>query len=209
MTVTLFFAMPETAYVRNLVRAEATDASAPIDKESNAKHAEYNGFEEHDDPRKYTFVQSLKLFHGKFTEEPILKMFIRPIGLLLLPPVLWATLVMSVLIGFSVAISSNFSTAFSQVYKFEPYQSGLCFISAFVGSVVGIAFGGHLTDLVADRFTKRNRGIREPEMRLPVPIMSTCAAPVSLILYGVGIQHKWHWMVPTLGLGLREYRVQH
>jgi hypothetical protein len=46
------------------------------------------------------------------------KMFVRPFGLILLPPVLWATLVMSVLVGFAVALSS--ACELMSRWAFEP-----------------------------------------------------------------------------------------
>jgi hypothetical protein len=39
-------------------------------------------------------------------------------------------------------------------------------------------------------------------MRLPSIAISAVTAPLALVLYGVGIGQKLHWMVPTLGLGL-------
>lgn len=205
MTIVLCFTMPETSYNRNSVQTEVANTSTPLDKEDGTDHTENVGFREQSIPKKHTYLQELRCFHGKFTEEPLVKIFVRPIGLLILPPVLWATLVMSVLIGFLVAVASTFSTAFGQVYKFEPYQSGLCFISALIGSLVGIAFGGKFTEVVADYFTKKNGGVREPEMRIPAIIISILAAPTALVLYGVGIQNRLHWMVPTIGLSLRKY----
>jgi hypothetical protein len=71
-------------------------------------------------PRKRTFVQNLAFFHGKFIEESYWKVFYRPVVLLVLPSILWATLVMSVTIDFLVAISSNFASAFADTYDFAP-----------------------------------------------------------------------------------------
>lgn len=204
MTIVLCFTMPETSYIRNPVPAETASAVSPLDKEGSTDYTENADFREQSIPKKHTYLQELRLFHGKFTEEPLVKIFVRPIGLLILPTVLWATLVTSVLIGFLVAVSSTFSSAFGEVYKFEPYQSGLCFISALIGSLVGIAVGGKFTEVVADYFTKRNGGVREPEMRLPAIVISVLAAPTALVLYGVGIQKRLHWMVPTIGLALRK-----
>ena len=62
-----------------------------------------------------------------------------------------------------------------------------------------------MSDKMADWFTKRNGGIREPEMRLPSIAISLITTPLGLILYGVGIQKQLHWMCPTVGLGLREF----
>ncbi|KAL6689968.1 major facilitator superfamily domain-containing protein [Trichoderma pleuroticola] len=203
MTIVLCFTMPKTSYIRNPVQIEAADASTPLDKEGGTDHTEHVGSRDQSIPKKHTFLQQLRCFHGKFTQEPLIKIFVRPIGLLILPSVMWATLVMSVLIGFLVAVASTFSTAFGQVYKFEPYQSGLCFISALIGSLVGIAFGGKFTEVVTDYFTKKNGGVGEAEMRIPAIIISILAAPTGLALYGVGIQKRLHRMVPTIGLSLR------
>jgi hypothetical protein len=116
-------------------------------------------------------------------------------------------LVFAVTIGFLVAITSNFATAFSDTYNFTSWQCGLCFVSGLVGSFLGIAFGGHISDWTADWFTQRNGGIREPEMRLPSIAIGGAFAPVALILYGVGINNQLHWMVPTLGLGMLNFAI--
>lgn len=149
-----------------------------------------------------SYVEKLRIFNGVFTSEPIYKIFLRPLVLICLPPVLWAALVESVTIGFLVAVTSNVDTAFSSTYGFESWQVGLCFISACLGSIIGIPAGGQLGDIVADYFTRRNGGIREPEMRLPAMIPSLITTPLGLILYGVGIQKSLHWICPTIGLGL-------
>jgi MFS family permease len=56
---------------------------------------------------KPSYWSTIRLFSGEtYTDESLWKMFIRPFGLVILPPVLWATLVMSAVIGFGVALSS-------------------------------------------------------------------------------------------------------
>lgn len=155
-------------------------------------------------PPKETYWQHLRPWTGKvYTQESFWRMFFRPFGLILLPTVFWATIVMSVTIGFLVAVVSNFATAFSATYGFTAWQSGLCFISGMIGCFLGTFVGGPFSDWVADYFTQRNGGIREPEMRLPAIIPSVIAAPLALLLYGFGIAREWHWMVPTVALGLR------
>jgi MFS family permease len=206
LTLVVFFTMPETSFNRSpaTVPIDLHGASKLYDKSAEStdgtviRHLESGSA----GPLvKRSYVQNLRIYNGQLTKESLFKLFLRPIALLALPPVLWATLVMSVTIGFLVAISSNFAAAFQATYNFKPYQSGLCFISGFLGSLAGILCGGHLSDLVANFFTKRNGGIREPEMRLPSICVSLVVAPVGLILYGVGINNHLHWMVATLGLG--------
>jgi hypothetical protein len=65
-------------------------------------------------------------------------------------------------------------------------------VAAFIGSAIGIFFGGTVSDWTANYFTKRNGGIREPEFRLPSISIGMITSPLALILYGVGIQHELH-----------------
>ena len=209
VTLIVYFTFPETAYNRSpdthgittTLHAESGAYHMKMpDEEGNIQHVEVRP-RQRAKTRDY-WIQGLGLYHGTFTEETIWNMTIRPILLLALPPVLWATLVMSVTIGFITAITSNVSPAFSTAYGFEAWQSGLCFFAAVIGALLGILFGGHLSDWIADYFTRRNGGIREPEMRLPAIMISVITGPLALALYGVGINNGLHWMVPTLGIGL-------
>ncbi|KAM0558077.1 hypothetical protein ACHAPJ_005244 [Fusarium lateritium] len=72
---------------------------------------------------------------------------------------------------------------------------------------IGAFFGGRFSDMVADRLTRGNNGIRQPEMRLPAIIISVFTTPLALVLYGVGIDRAWHWIVPTIGLGLLNFSI--
>ncbi|EME78795.1 uncharacterized protein MYCFIDRAFT_157527 [Pseudocercospora fijiensis CIRAD86] len=186
VTILVFFTMPETSYTRS----PAVLAARP-----------------HQQPPKRSYLHGLNLYTGTYTSESLLKLFMRPVLMLLLPPVIWATLVMSVTIGFLVAITSNFAPAFSTTYNFNSWQSGLCFIAGLVGAVIGIALGGNFSDWTANFFTRRNGGIREPEFRLPAMTIGLVTAPLALVLYGAGIEHRWHWMLPTLGLGLLNFSI--
>jgi MFS family permease len=215
ITLIVYATFPETAYNRSpvadgitttlrLTPGGSTVRNTKSDGEAGAVEYVEESVPEHTQHRVY-WSQGLKLYHGTFTEESIWSMAIRPVMLLALPPVLWATLVMSVTIGFIVAITSNVAPAFAQTYGFEAWQSGLCFFAAVIGALLGILCGGHFSDWVADYFTKRNGGIREPEFRLPAIMISVITGPLALVLYGVGINNKLHWIVPTLGIGLSKF----
>jgi MFS family permease len=196
----LLFTVPETSYSR-------TDYSSPSSLETSSDLPASTVTEERErqpSVRKMSYVESLMVFKAAGTSENIFKMMIRPFGLIFLPPVLWSALSLGVTIGFLVAVTSNSAAAFNQTYGFASYQVGLCYVAGIIGSLLGLPAGGHLGDKVADILTKRNNGIREPEMRLPAVMISAITAPLALILYGVGIQYKLHWICPTIGLGLRK-----
>ncbi len=211
--VALIFTMPETLYLRSNVPVPAAPQSldrVPIEKgagvEVNAAQVEHanEGYEGNEAPipAKHTYWQRHNFHRGSHTKEPLWELFIRPVFLLVLPSVLWSSLVFAVNIGFYIAVSSNAALGFQQAYGFEAYQTGLCFLGTVIGGVVGVAAGGVLTDKVADLFTRRNGGLRDPEMRLPAIIISLVLGPVALMLYGVGLGHRLHWIVPTIGLSI-------
>ncbi|KAH7039033.1 major facilitator superfamily domain-containing protein [Macrophomina phaseolina] len=216
-TLLIILTFPETEYERGPVTASESDSAKEV--ELGKGEAEGAGFSvasrietatsatTRPPPAKRSFVRDLRIFSGVHTKESLWKMFWRPCVMLFLPPVFWATLVMAVTIGFLVAISSNFASAFATAYHFEPYQAGLCFISSIIGSLIGIFFGGHFSDWVADYLTKRNGGVREPEMRLPAVMISVVTAPLALVLYGEGIGLELHWMCATIGLGLLNFSI--
>jgi hypothetical protein len=192
-TVVVFFCFPETFYPRDPLQPRFYAEDGTAEPGRNEPEAI---------PPKKTYIQSLALFSGIHTKESVLRMFLRPLGLIIIPPVLWAALVMSVTIGFLVAVTSNLAPAFQQYYGMTPWQCGLCNIAAVIGSLLGIWVGGTFSDKVADYFTKRNGGIREPEMRLPAMAVSLVTGPLALVFYGVGVNNHIHWILPTIGLGL-------
>jgi MFS family permease len=192
----LIFTVPETSYVRK------DHYDTPSSDASDEKQVSTVREETQSSTKKKNYIESLLVFKTAGTSENFFKMMIRPFGLIILPPVLWAALSLAVTIGFLVAVTSNSAAAFNETYGFASYQVGLCYIAAVIGSLIGLPAGGYLSDKVANILTKRNNGIREPEMRLPAVMISAITAPLALVLYGVGIQYKLHWICSTIGLGL-------
>ncbi|KAL6828593.1 MFS general substrate transporter [Trichoderma camerunense] len=197
----LLFTVPETSYSR-IDDYSSPPADTPSDLSTSTTTQGVLP-----SPKKMSYFETLLVFKAASTKENLFKMMIRPFGLIVLPPVLWSALALAVTIGFLVAVSSNSASAFNTTYGFASYQVGLCYIAGVIGSLLGLPAGGHLGDKVADILTKRNGGIREPEMRLPAVMISAITAPLALVLYGVGIQYKLHWICPTIGIGLLNFSI--
>ncbi|KAI1633838.1 MFS transporter [Biscogniauxia mediterranea] len=207
VTFLVLFTFPETQYRRQLLIIDSGDSTTKLE-DSKSSTGPYNPTQveavgsQNSLPPKRTFLQNMRVFSGVYTSETLPSMMFRPIMAIILPAVLWASLVNSVTIGMIVVLSANFSTAFSTIYGFQPWQSGLTYISTIVGSLVAILCGGHFTDWVADKLTIRNGGLRTPEMRLPAIIISLITGPLACVLYGVGFGKELHWMVAVIGIGL-------
>ncbi|PWN51797.1 MFS general substrate transporter [Violaceomyces palustris] len=147
--------------------------------------------------------KSLRIWKGSQTKEGYFTLLVRPIGTWLLPAVVWAALVYAGIVAFMVAINTNVAAAFSPPpYLFSIQDIGFVGWSGVIGVIVGMAIGGPAIDWISARLIRRNGGVQEPEMRIPSIIVPLIFSPLGLSLYGAGVQHQWHWIVPVVGNGL-------
>ncbi|KEZ43093.1 hypothetical protein SAPIO_CDS4966 [Scedosporium apiospermum] len=203
LVLLIALSMPETAYRReSQSNPDPADEIGDISK-TGGLVAHVEGSQQREETAsKAPWRQSLNMFTGRKTEESLWLIFIRPVVMLVIPPVLWAILVLGVNVGFTVAISTSVASSFTVVYGFTTWHIGLVWLSNLIGCVLGMPFAGKLSDRVADMFTRRNGGIREGEMRLPTMVIGMVLMPVSIILYGLGLNYQLHWIVPTIALGI-------
>lgn len=197
-TALIFFTMPETAYQREVGRFEEGTSESKTSEVSEVEHVQT----EADIPPKKSFLQLMAFNSSVLTHESIWKIAFRPVPVILLPGVLWSTISFGIGIGIFVVMGTTAANAFTEIYGFSVWQIGMVWISSIVGNLLGMPFGGYFSDWVASRATMKNGGIREPEMRLPAVSIAMICYPGSLLLYGLGIHYKAHWMVPVLGIFL-------
>jgi MFS family permease len=77
---------------------------------------------------------------------------------------------------------------------------GLFNFAIFAGCIIGLFTAGPLSDWVSDRATAGNRGVREPEMRLPAMIPYVLIMILCNIITAVGYERDWPWQ-PIVILG--------
>jgi MFS family permease len=203
-TILIFFSMPETAFQRGMQSRPPPEY--PTEKDPDVSQIEHVvNPSSNPVPAKKSYLQRMAFNQAPLTQESIWKIAMRPIPVILLPPILWSTVSFGIGIGIFVIMGTTAATAFSQVYHFEIWQVGLVWIASVIGNLLGIPFGGYFSDWVANRATSKNGGVREPEMRLPAVSVAMISYPGSLLLYGLGIHYTVHWIVPTLGIFLCKY----
>lgn len=78
----------------------------------------------------------------------------------------------------------------------------MVFLSPFVGSLIGTYFCGRFADMVANWYTKRNGGVREPEMRLPTCLLAAVLMFLGAVMAGLTYKYKTHWIGPIVGFGV-------
>lgn len=130
------------------------------------------------------------------------KTFLRPFILLTYPTVMWASFVYGLSLGWNVILGSFVGPLFAPQYGFGPQAQGLVFLSPFVGTLVGTWLCGPLSDKIANFYTMRNDGFREPEMRLlacvPAAVLTFLGALITSLTY----VNNTHYMGPIIGYGI-------
>jgi MFS family permease len=137
-------------------------------------------------PRK-TYRQRLALLTP--SNQPIAHHFYQPIVVLFtFPAVAYAALTYGTLLACMALMSSTQAVYLLQPpYNFGPSGVGLMNIAPFVGSVFGFFAGGHLNDKAIMWFSRRNRGIYEPEMRLWLTLASAVLLPGGILMFGLAL----------------------
>ena len=151
-----------------------------------------------------TFRQTLKPWNGRLRRETWLKVAIRPFILFAYPAILWSTLVYALSVGWLIVLSESVASIYRnpETYNFNAIQTGLVYISPFIGGILGTAVAGKVSDIIVRFLSRRNDGVYEPEFRLIMagPVMvSTC---IGLMGFGWSAQVRDNYMVPTVMFGV-------
>ena len=88
----------------------------------------------------------------------------------------------------------------SQVFAAAPYNFSSTAIGFFnfailIGGLLGLLTAGPVSDWISMRATRKNRGIREPEMRLPTMIPYVIIMMIGNFVVAFGYQQQWNWKV--------------
>lgn len=211
--ISMFFFMPETKYTGP--RPQSYPAGTEVDDDEkvgverieNSRDNNKEGCGERIEsapqgPPKRGFLRNLALWEKPDPDVSLRNAFLRPFILVTYPTVLWACLVYGASLGWNVILGATVAQLFTGQYGFDSQAQGLVFLSPFVGSLIGSWLCGSLSDSIANYFTKKNEGIREPEMRLPVCILATILTFLGALMSGLTYHYNTHWAGPVVGYGV-------
>ncbi|KAL2198771.1 general substrate transporter [Corynascus similis CBS 632.67] len=150
-----------------------------------------------------SFTQSLKPFNGRLNKDKWHKVVVRPLILFSYPAVLWSSVVYACSVGWLIVISESVAVIYrEEIYTFNALQTGLVYISPFVGGILGSAVAGRISDVIVKAMARRNGGLYEPEFRLVMAIPIAITTVIGLMGFGWSAQIHDHWMVPTAFFGI-------
>ncbi|ODM18513.1 hypothetical protein SI65_06385 [Aspergillus cristatus] len=149
------------------------------------------------------FAQYLRPWSGRIAHDKWLRVAVRPFILFAYPAILWSTAVYALSVGWLIVMSELVSHIYQGgSYNFTSLQTGLIYISPFVGGLIGTAVAGKVSDIIVKFMTRRNGGVYEPEFRLVMGIPIALSTTAGLMAFGWSAQEKDAWIVPTIFFGL-------
>ncbi|PKY02942.1 MFS general substrate transporter [Aspergillus campestris IBT 28561] len=135
----------------------------------------------------------------------VLRSTYRPMLLLILEPMcLNLCLFSAILLGILYLFFGAFQLVFGNVYHFELWQRGLCFLGLFVGMVFAISSDPFWRRVYArlEAEHEKDEGRTEkyqPEWRLPPAILGGPLVTIGLFMFAWTIYSHVHWIVPIIG----------
>ncbi|KAL4868780.1 hypothetical protein BDV12DRAFT_169010 [Aspergillus spectabilis] len=155
-------------------------------------------------PARVSYLQTLKLFNGRKTDEHWWKLLLRPFPLFLHPAVLWACLIQGVIIGWTVFIGVTLAAIFmSGPLWFEEDKTGYMYTGAFIGAIIGLVLSGLLSDFMNQFMIKLNKGRYEPEFRILLVIFQLIFCGIGMYGFGITANDAAHygWLPPDVFFG--------
>ena len=132
---------------------------------------------------------------------------LRPFVLFTYPAVLWSAAVYACSVGWLIVISESMAMIYMDAdsYNFSALQTGLVYLSPFIGGLLGTAVAGKVSDVIVKAMSRRNGGLYEPEFRLVMgaPILITTV--IGLMGFGWSAEERNHYMVPTVFFGITSF----
>ena len=151
-----------------------------------------------------TFFQLLKPYSGRLSPDNWFKVAFRPFVLYAYPSVLWSAMVYSLSVGWLIVLSESVAHIYRErnSYNFTALQTGLVYLSPFIGGILGTAVAGKVSDLIVRYMSRKNDGVYEPEFRLVMGIPVAVCTTIGLMGFGWSAEERNAWIVPTVFFGV-------
>ncbi|KAK4062886.1 hypothetical protein Trihar35433_8681 [Trichoderma harzianum] len=136
--------------------------------------------------------------------------FFRPFQMMMYPSVTIPTWCYSLCFAYgSILFIITSANLFGKIYHFQPQQTGLLLgIPITVGSLIGELFAGGVSDWISERRALKRGGERCPEDRLLGIIPAAFLVPLGIIIEGVCLQNKTHWIGVAFGIAIASFGLQ-
>ncbi|KAI5294917.1 hypothetical protein KEM52_002866 [Ascosphaera acerosa] len=231
--VILFFFMEETMYFRHTIEGEDYDEPISSSDESDTRQDgekemiknEKTATQTATTPPPTTSAPSRPISHrpwyaladlrpfrlmdGRPRPAQALSIAWRPLVMIFqYPTTAWGGFVYGISLAWYTVLNGTASPILSAPpYNWQSGPIGTIYVGPLIGSALGTAVSGLMGDKFLIWMARRNHGIREPEQRLWLQVLSAPLIAAGLILWGVGAGRGIHWIGLVFGLVFMQFGV--
>lgn len=114
---------------------------------------------------------------------------------LLNPLVFWVTLLQAAIFGSMLSLGQTYVQVLrSEPYRLPPHAIGLVSVVRALGSALAWPAAGIMVTRIMKKLAMANKGVKDAEHYLPAFVLPILTGAGSVTLYGMTVQHKWHWI---------------
>ncbi|KAJ6114260.1 Major facilitator superfamily domain general substrate transporter [Penicillium sp. IBT 16267x] len=200
----LVFGFPETKWHRvhpdEVAHVEQTPSADESEKSIGTQQEDVRVEQHTADPYLHKGFPCKKQFQlwqlsGASWKDTLISFWI-PWKLLAFPIVELSAFVVSWSASCFLTLNLTQSQAFAAPpYNFSSQSIGFTNFAILIGAFIGLATNGPFSDWISMRATRKNKGIREPEMRLPAMVIYVIIMIIGNFVVAFGYQYKWDWRV--------------
>ncbi|GAK65162.1 uncharacterized protein PAN0_008c3379 [Moesziomyces antarcticus] len=154
-----------------------------------------------------SWMDTLKPWSG--VQQPALRIAARTLWdvvlAMLCPSIMYMALLLSVILGTSIALSLTYSEVLIAVYHWAPKNAGLIAIGGMVGAFLGMVYSGPIGSRIVMAMAKRNNGVLRPGHYLVVAIVPGVFSFASLMLYAFTASGEATWAGPVMAWFLNQF----
>ncbi|KAK9378747.1 major facilitator superfamily domain-containing protein [Kockiozyma suomiensis] len=125
----------------------------------------------------------------------------RAFRLMLFSPIVVAfSLYMTVAYSYLYVFFTTLTDVLTMQYGWSIEMAGLAYLSVGFGTFTSVMVVGSTNDRMVQYLTKKNDGVRKPEMRLRPMIVGSILLPACMFWYGWAVQDHIHWFPLILSM---------
>jgi MFS family permease len=123
------------------------------------------------------------------------------------PFVLLSSLISGIAFGCMFAVETIIPSLYEEHYGFTSWKTGLSFLGAGIGNLIGAVVNGFLSDRLLLRARERRGGRAVCEDRLTVNLWPACfiIIPFGVLLFGWSIEKGMTVWAPIVGFGIQTF----
>ncbi|KAJ5971319.1 Major facilitator superfamily domain general substrate transporter [Penicillium vulpinum] len=198
-----FFFIPETQFRRPIGVVEhiempthITDSKEKTDEGSEVYQEENVDEQQTPNPStnipKKTYLQTLAIFSGTYSDMNIWKLIAAPFVVLHNPGVIWSLGMSGAVVGLWVSLAYVFAQLWSAPpYNLNAAQNGYFYVGAMLGGMIGGLGSAWVTDLITKIMVRINRGIYEPEFRILTQAISAAVLALGYFVFVWLFEHPF------------------